>query len=59
MKIFPILLESDFNANSWLGLIISRWFYIDFSIGQNLRNIEFQIKKLLKPSVEATQQDIR
>ena len=31
IPMIPILLEPSFDANSWLGLIVSRWKYLDFT----------------------------
>ena len=43
----PILIESNFNANSWLGLVVTRWKYLTFSHSEDfMEDLQKHIKML-------------
>ena len=38
IPMLPILIQSGYDPNSWVGLIITRWKYLDFTNGKMQNN---------------------
>ena len=44
----PILIQSGYDPNSWVGLIITRWKYLDFTNRVRLKSIQSSLNHLVK-----------
>ena len=48
IPMLPILIQSGYDPNSWVGLIITRWKYLDFTNRVRLKTIQSSLNHLVK-----------
>ena len=59
IPMLPILIQSGYDPNSWVGLIITRWKYLDFTNRVRLKLIPSSLKQLARKKSPKPPEEIR